>query len=159
FDNDGEDLWRFAGWNWSQDFWCEGDGTPVAFIELDAVTAPDPSADAWELVDKLTRALTGLTSGGSEFFVRCGERFVADTDSCLAYIKAARDGRLATLKAAIAAKQKAQAEADALRAENERLRAENAELAAANQRLGRLGRIVERERDELAARSVEGRDG
>ncbi|WP_293385600.1 hypothetical protein, partial [Phenylobacterium sp. SCN 70-31] len=56
FDNDGEDLWRFAGWNWSQDFWCEGDGTPVAFIDLDTVTAPDPSADALRAENEALKA-------------------------------------------------------------------------------------------------------
>lgn len=38
----------------------------------------------------LTRALTGLTCGGSEFFVRKGERFVADIEACVAWISRMR---------------------------------------------------------------------
>ena len=37
FDNDGEDVWQFAGWCWSQDHYTQGRGTPVACIELAAV--------------------------------------------------------------------------------------------------------------------------
>lgn len=35
----------------------------------------------------LTKALTGLTVGGSEFFVRKGERFVADIDACVTFVR------------------------------------------------------------------------
>lgn len=35
----------------------------------------------------LTKALTGLTCGGSEFFIRKGDRFVADIDACVAWVK------------------------------------------------------------------------
>jgi len=39
----------------------------------------------------LTKALTGLTCGGSEFFVRKGDRYVADIPACVGYVKRARD--------------------------------------------------------------------
>lgn len=49
FDNDGEDVWRFAGWCWSHDHFTQGVGTPVGWLpmieagaspaELDRVTA------------------------------------------------------------------------------------------------------------------------
>lgn len=35
----------------------------------------------------LTKALTGLTCGGSEFFVRKGDRYVADIDACVAWVR------------------------------------------------------------------------
>jgi hypothetical protein len=36
---------------------------------------------------ELTKALTGLTCGGSEFFVRRGERYVADVKACVEYVR------------------------------------------------------------------------
>lgn len=60
---------------------------------------------------ELTKALTGLTCGGSEFFVRKGERFTADIPACLDYIRRSREGQSAVLKGAILAKQGAQATA------------------------------------------------
>ena len=49
FDNDGEDVWRFAGWCWSHDHFTQGVGTPAGWLpmidtnpgtaELDRVTA------------------------------------------------------------------------------------------------------------------------
>lgn len=39
----------------------------------------------------LTKALTGLTCGGSEFFIRKGDRYVADIDACVGYVRRARD--------------------------------------------------------------------
>jgi len=35
---------------------------------------------------ELTKALTGLTCGGSEFFVRRGKRYVADIDACVSWV-------------------------------------------------------------------------
>lgn len=43
--NTGEDRWTFAGWNWSQDHYTQGRGTPVAFIVLGDV-APEVVAGA-----------------------------------------------------------------------------------------------------------------
>lgn len=34
----------------------------------------------------LTKALTGLTCNGSEFFIRKGDRYVADIEACVAWI-------------------------------------------------------------------------
>jgi len=31
FDNDGEDVWKFAGWCWEHDHFTEGKGTPLAW--------------------------------------------------------------------------------------------------------------------------------
>lgn len=31
FDHDGEDVWKFAGWNWEQDCFTEGRGKPIAW--------------------------------------------------------------------------------------------------------------------------------
>lgn len=30
--NTGEDHWQFAGWNWSHDVICEGDGEPIGWL-------------------------------------------------------------------------------------------------------------------------------
>ena len=40
----------------------------------------------------LTKALTGLTSNGSEFFVRRGDRYTADIAACVAWVRKARAG-------------------------------------------------------------------
>lgn len=32
FDNDGEDRWQFAGWNWENDYWTEGRGNPIKWM-------------------------------------------------------------------------------------------------------------------------------
>lgn len=39
----------------------------------------------------LTKALTGLTCGGSEFFIRKGDRYVADIPACVGYVQRARE--------------------------------------------------------------------
>lgn len=42
FENTEEDRWQFAGWSWSQDCWCEGSGTPIAWAPFDPATPPAP---------------------------------------------------------------------------------------------------------------------
>ena len=32
YDNDGEDVWKFAGWDWAQDEFVEGRGLPMAWL-------------------------------------------------------------------------------------------------------------------------------
>lgn len=39
----------------------------------------------------LTRALTGLTCGGSEFFIRKGDRYAADIPACVGYVRGIRE--------------------------------------------------------------------
>jgi hypothetical protein len=39
---------------------------------------------------ELTKALTGLTCGGSEFFIRKGDRFVADIPACVEWVRRAK---------------------------------------------------------------------
>ncbi len=34
FEKDGEDMFRFAGWDWSDDYFTEGTGTAVGYIPL-----------------------------------------------------------------------------------------------------------------------------
>lgn len=43
-----------------------------------------------EEIAALTKALTGLTCGGSEFFTRKGDRYVADISACVEYVKRVR---------------------------------------------------------------------
>jgi hypothetical protein len=33
-ENDGEDAWSFAGWNWENDYWTQGEGTPVKWMPV-----------------------------------------------------------------------------------------------------------------------------
>jgi len=40
---------------------------------------------------ELTKALTGLTCGGSEFFVRKGERYVADIPACVNWVRRSKE--------------------------------------------------------------------
>jgi hypothetical protein len=66
-------------------------------------------------VHELTKALTGLTCGGSEFFSRRGERYVADIPACVEYVRRAqRDYHARTLRFAERAR-KAEDELAALR--------------------------------------------
>lgn len=32
FDNDAEDRWQTAGWNWTQDCFCDGKGEPIGWL-------------------------------------------------------------------------------------------------------------------------------
>jgi len=36
FKNDGIDKWQFAGWSWSHDHFCQGQGTPILWREFPA---------------------------------------------------------------------------------------------------------------------------
>lgn len=62
------------------------------------MTAPDHTelkrlAEQDELLNEisaLTKALTGLTCGGSEFFCRKGDRYVADVKACVEYVQRTR---------------------------------------------------------------------
>lgn len=44
-------------------------------------------AEAWEHVATLTKALTGLSGGGSEFFIRRRDRYIADAPFCLERVR------------------------------------------------------------------------
>lgn len=44
FEHDGTDRWQFAGWNWEQDCYTEGWGTPIAWMPLPAAPAPKEGA-------------------------------------------------------------------------------------------------------------------
>lgn len=60
----------------------------------------------------LTKALTGLTCGGSEFFIRKGDRYVADIDACVSWVRRVKeDAHRRTIKA-ITEQKAAQALAD-----------------------------------------------
>lgn len=43
--------------------------------------------EAWNYVHQLTVALTGLTCGGSEFFIRRRGRYIADVKECVDYVR------------------------------------------------------------------------
>ncbi len=86
-------------------------------VYQDAVTAASAQARIAELEAEnqaLTKALTGLTCGGSEFFVRKGERYVADIKACVDWVRRCKeDAHHRTVKA-ISRAQAAEARADRL---------------------------------------------
>lgn len=69
-------------------------------------------------VDELTKALTGLTCGGSEFFIRKGDRYVADIDACVAWVRRSKqDAHRRTVEAIIEAKRLREALSEIARGE------------------------------------------
>lgn len=40
FTDTGEDVWQFAGWNWCQDQFCEGDGVVIGWAEFSPPATP-----------------------------------------------------------------------------------------------------------------------
>lgn len=65
---------------------------------------------------ELTKALTGLTCGGSEFFVRKGDRYVADIDACVSWVRRAKEDAHRRALDAIKARQASVVENEKLRA-------------------------------------------
>lgn len=58
------------------------------------MTSTGNSAENAALLDEigaLTKALTGLTCGGSEFFIRKGDRYLADIPACIAWVRRGRE--------------------------------------------------------------------
>lgn len=74
----------------------------------------------------LTKALTGLTCGGSEFFNRKGDRYVADIDACVAWVRRRDTDAFRRARDAMLARKAAEAREakllDALRERTEALR-------------------------------------
>lgn len=48
--NDGEDVWKFAGWDWGCDCFTEGEGVPVGWLPLHAPSfeQAQPALTVWE---------------------------------------------------------------------------------------------------------------
>lgn len=90
--------------------------------EKDNLRLRDESAE-------LTKALTGLTCGGSEFFIRKGDRYVADIDACVSWVRRAKGDAHRRSLEAIKARQAAEDE-------NGKLKAALAEAAAYLNALG-----------------------
>lgn len=80
-------------------------------------------------ISALTKALTGLTCGGSEFFCRKGDRYVADVKACVEYVQ--RTSRDAHERWLSEAKQRR-----SLIEENERMRKAAEGLISALNRFG-----------------------
>lgn len=59
FDNDGEDVWQFAGWNWSQDHYTCGHGTAVGWLPFHPEQSTLTRAKAESMVDALLKAHVG----------------------------------------------------------------------------------------------------
>lgn len=93
------------------------------------MTVPDEAlrrelAEARADRQALTKALTGLTCNGSEFFIRRGDEYVADIEACVAWIRRSRESQQAAVKSALAKRGEAEARIAALQADVARLEAE-----------------------------------
>ena len=44
-DHDGEEVWKFAGWDWQQDRFTQAEGTPIGWLPI-VGTTPPPTPDA-----------------------------------------------------------------------------------------------------------------
>lgn len=93
------------------------------WFHLGEVTAASAQARIAELEaenEALTKALTGLTCGGSEFFTRKGDRYVADIKACVDWVRRAKNDAhrrsVVAIKRATAAEARADKLLDALRA-------------------------------------------
>lgn len=65
---------------------------PTVLALLDALLAERSARERAEKErDELTKALTGLTCGGSEFFLRDGDRFKADIHACVGWVRRAKE--------------------------------------------------------------------
>jgi hypothetical protein len=62
FDNTGDDKWQFAGWDWEQDCYTEGKGTPTHWRALSATPAP---ADARWFIEKTLRDMQEIPDRNS----------------------------------------------------------------------------------------------
>jgi hypothetical protein len=93
---------------------------------------------------ELTKALTGLTCGGSEFFIRKGDRYIADIKACVDYVRRRDTDAHSHIVRAITGRQAAEADRDQWKADaagefikrrdaEERVRALEAGLEAARQ--------------------------
>lgn len=56
-------------------------------------TPVDQTSPLLDEIAALTKALTGLTCGGSEFFIRKGDRYVADIPACVEYVRRFEQGQ------------------------------------------------------------------
>lgn len=99
---------------------------------------------------ELTKALTGLTRGGSEYFIRKGDRFTADISACVAYVREVRAGSHRAILDAIKAKNEALAQlteagelVHALQGDSKRLRRERDQAwSDASDKLERLDQAL-----------------
>lgn len=88
------------------------------------VTAASAQARIAELEaenEALTKALTGLTCGGSEFFTRKGDRYVADIKACVDWVRRAKNDAHRRSVVAIKRATAAEARADRLAKAGDRL--------------------------------------
>lgn len=76
------------------------------------------TAEVVDLLDEiaaLTKALTGLTCSGSEFFIRKGDRYTADVPACVDYVRKTREMQHRIIVREITARREAEATITALR--------------------------------------------
>lgn len=53
----GEDVWQFAGWNWQQDCFTQGEGTPIGWLPLIGGDTPPPAIDIGKLRELVAKAI------------------------------------------------------------------------------------------------------
>ncbi|MCJ2009762.1 hypothetical protein, partial [Methylobacterium sp. J-092] len=101
----------------------EADAAKFGQAILDRITAAEARAEEAEK-DRtaLTKALTGLTWGGSEFFTRRGEDFIANAKACVENVRARMETRQRALIREADRRNVAEADRDRLADEVARLR-------------------------------------
>lgn len=73
---------------------------------------------------ELTKALTGLTCGGSEFFDRKGDRYVADAKACVEYVRQVRESQHRVIVREVGERKEAEARVATLEGQVEEARGE-----------------------------------
>lgn len=74
-----------------------------------ALAAEAEAEEAWGYVHELTKALTNLTCGGSEFFIRRRGRYIADAKACVEWVRRRDSNAHQRIVEAITRAQKAEA--------------------------------------------------
>lgn len=97
-----------SDWDGDAHYWLAENSRLLTALQAKEESLAEAHAESAEL----TKALTGLTCGGSEFFVRKGERFVADIAECVAWVRRAREDAHRRTVTAIYDRNEAQARAE-----------------------------------------------
>lgn len=64
-DNDGQDLWQFAGWCWEHDHFVDGEGEPIGWLPLPGLGAADGHPDD-AAIERFSLAMKAKMARGRE---------------------------------------------------------------------------------------------
>lgn len=71
-DFDGEDVWKFAGWDWTNDRFTQGEGTPIGWLPLapepvqQLIVHAEPTPDLLQSLDRMRKAAKELQTAAEE---------------------------------------------------------------------------------------------